>query len=244
MTATTHDTTTSDRPRVVIVDDDVELCTMLAEYLAPENLDLEAVHDGAEALTRLLDDAVDLVILDVMLPGMNGLDVLRKLREQRDTPVIMLTARGDDVDRIVGLEIGADDYLPKPFNPRELTARIRAILRRVRAPATPAGETAPVLEVGPLSMDTARMRATLHGEALVLTGAEFRVLETLLQGGGQVVSRDTLTERALGRRLTPYDRAVDTHVSNLRRKLGRNADGESPIRNVRGAGYLLDFGAG
>ncbi len=235
-------TNTNSRPRVVIVDDDVELCAMLAEYLLPENLDLEAVHDGAAALERLLDDEADLVILDVMLPGMNGLDVLKKLREQRDTPVIMLTARGDDVDRIVGLEIGADDYLPKPFNPRELTARIRAILRRSRAPATSAGEAAPIIESGPLSMDTARMRATLAGEALNLTGAEFRVLETLLRGGGQVVSRDTLTEQALGRRLTPYDRAVDTHVSNLRRKLGRNADGESPIRNVRGAGYMLDFG--
>ncbi len=230
--------------RLLIVDDDVELCEMLIEYLEPEHFDVTAVHDGGQALERF--DAVqpDLVVLDVMLPGLNGLDILRRLRESHDTPVVMLTARGDDVDRIVGLEIGADDYLAKPFNPRELTARIRAILRRASSATAQTERVTETLRAGALTLDTGRLAATLGGDALRLTGAEFRVLEALVRARGSVLSREALTEQALGRKLQAYDRAVDTHVSNLRRKLGPNADGESPIRNVRGAGYLVDFGAG
>jgi two-component system response regulator CpxR len=230
--------------RLLLVDDDRALCDMLVEYLAPEGFRIETVHDGRHALERLRKDGPDLVILDVMLPGLSGLDVLRALRARRQTPVLMLTARGDDVDRIVGLEIGADDYLAKPFNPRELVARIRAILRRsASAPVSTAGANAAAddgrLEAGGIVLDEKRHEASRDGTRLMLTGAEFRVLALLLRRAGSVVSRAELTEQALGRPMTPFDRAIDTHVSNLRGKLGRGADGSSPIRNIRGAGYLF-----
>ena len=232
-----------EKQRLLLVDDVRALCEMLTEYLEPEGYSIDAVHDGKVALARLGEESFDLVILDVMLPGKNGLDVLRELRNHSQTPVLMLTARGDDIDRIVGLEVGADDYLPKPFNPRELVARLRAILRRAVAAAAPAqGERPGRVEAGGIVLNTATYRASRGEETLALTGAEFRVLELLLRAAGHVVSREELTEKALGRRLTPYDRAVDTHVSNLRRKLGRDDGGESPIRNVRGAGYLFAVG--
>ncbi|MEM9056609.1 MAG: response regulator transcription factor [Pseudomonadota bacterium] len=228
-----------ERRRLLLVDDDVELCAMLDEYLTLEGFAVTVVHNGADGLEQARSGAFELVVLDVMLPAMNGLEVLKALREDRDTPVLMLTARGDDVDRIVGLEVGADDYLAKPFNTRELVARIRAVLRR--RPAAGATAAPEVLIAGPLSLDPASLTARLHDKALNLTGAEFRVLELLAASAGRIVSRDALTEQALGRRLTPFDRAIDTHVSNLRRKLGTLPDGSSAIRNVRGAGYLLSF---
>lgn len=223
-------------PRVLIVDDDRELTGMLEEYLGREGFAIDVEHDGAAALARAGSLDADLVVLDVMLPGRNGLDVLRALRaSEAAPPVLMLTARGDDVDRIVGLELGADDYLPKPFNPRELVARMRAVLRR--ASDRPAGDES--LAVGPLKLDAARHRATMRGQPVELTGAEFRVLEVLLRNAGRVVSREQLTEQALGRKLELYDRSIDTHVSNLRRKLALSPPDEPEIRGIRGAGYML-----
>ena len=224
--------------QILLVDDDRELTSMLSEYLVRESFEVDVVHDGDAALERLARAVrvVDLVILDVMLPGRSGLDVLRSMRARESAPpVLMLTARGDDVDRIVGLELGADDYLPKPFNPRELVARMRAVLRRASDPATPRE----ALTLGALRLDSARHRVTLHGAPVELTGAEFRVLEVLIRAAGRVVSREQLTEQALGRKLELYDRSIDTHVSNLRRKLGVGPGAGLEIRGIRGAGYLM-----
>ena len=211
---------------------------MLEEYLGPEGFAVAMVHDGPAALERIGSDEFDLIILDVMLPGLSGLDVLRDLHGKCATPVLMLTARGDDVDRIVGLELGADDYLPKPFNPRELVARIRAILRRAATRASTHGG-ARTLQVGPISLNAGNRKVHVREQPMHLTGTEFKVLELLMREPGQVISRDDLTREALGRRLTPFDRSIDTHVSNLRRKLGHHAGGDPMIRNVRGAGYVL-----
>ncbi len=231
------ETLTANGPRVLLVDDDRELTAMLDEYLAREGFRIRAVHDVAAALEPETLAASDVVVLDVMLPGGSGLDVLRTLRARgARLPILMLTARGDDVDRIVGLELGADDYLPKPFNPRELVARLRALLRRV---AQPASSDVAELRVGSLRLDVARHRVEIAGRAVELTGAEFRVLAELMRGAGRVLRREELTERALGRPLEAFDRSIDTHVSNLRRKLGQHGDADVSIRGIRGVGYLL-----
>jgi two-component system response regulator CpxR len=222
---------------VLLVDDDRELCRMLVEYLGPEGFRLTTVHDGEEALYTLGRHHFDLVVLDVMLPRLGGLDVLRQLRPKNATPVLMLTARGEDIDRVVGLELGADDYLPKPFNPRELVARMRAILRRSLALEPQPGRRDRI-EAGPLSLLFTSRTASAGGQSIALTGAEFRVLEVLMQSLGTVVSREQLTRQVLGRRLTPYDRSIDTHISNIRRKLAPVAQGVS-IVNVRRSGYVL-----
>lgn len=223
---------------LLLIDDDRDLCAMLEELLAGEGFAVASVHSGPAALAHLEQHRVDLAVLDVMLPGMSGFDVLRALRRRSAVPVLMLTARGDAVDRIVGLEVGADDYLAKPFHPRELIARIRAILRR---PATNPGASAErLVAVGVLVLDLARARATVGERAVALTGAEVRVLEELMRSAGSVVSRQQLCERALGRPLEAFDRSIDTHIANLRRKLGDDAPG---IRGVRGAGYAMDPGA-
>jgi DNA-binding response OmpR family regulator len=222
---------------VLLVDDDRELCRMLAEYLNPEGFKLTTVHDGDEALYSLGRHHFDLIVLDVMLPRLGGLDVLRLLRQKNSTPVLMLTARGEDIDRVVGLELGADDYLPKPFNPRELVARMRAILRRSLLLEPQAGRRDRI-DAGPLSLLFSSRTASARGETVTLTGAEFRVLEVLMQQIGIVVSREQLTRQVLGRRLTPYDRSIDTHISNIRRKLAAVAD-EISIVNVRRTGYVL-----
>ncbi|HEY6453387.1 MAG TPA: response regulator transcription factor [Steroidobacteraceae bacterium] len=226
---------------VLVVDDDRELCRMLGEYLAPEGFRLTTVHDGEEALYALDRHHFDLIVLDVMLPRLGGLDVLRVLRPKNTTPVLMLTARGEDIDRVVGLELGADDYLPKPFNPRELVARMRAILRRSLPPEPQAGRRER-LEAGPLSLHFSSRAARAREHTVNLTGAEFRVLEVLMQQPGAVVSREQLTRQVLGRRLTPYDRSIDTHISNIRRKLAAVAD-EVSIVNVRRTGYVLTITA-
>lgn len=220
--------------RVLIVDDDIELCRLLGERLSSEGFALEAVHDGPRGLERVLSRDHALVILDLMLPGMGGLDVLRRLRNHSPVPVLILTARGEDVDRIVGLEIGADDYLPKPFNPRELIARIRAILRRTSRSAA-AGS---VLMVGDLRIDPAAREAWMDSIPLELTSVEFALMEMLLRDAGHVVTREQLTETVLGRKLGPFDRVIDVHISNLRKKLGR-AHGEERIKAVRGSGYMF-----
>jgi DNA-binding response OmpR family regulator len=220
--------------RVLIVDDDVELCKLLAERLSPEGFAIEAVHDGPHGLERALSGDHALVVLDLMLPGIGGLDVLRRLRAQSPVPVLILTARGEDIDRILGLEIGADDYVPKPFNPRELLARIRAILRRTTQSAT---STVPVI-VGDLRLDPAAREVWVNGKPLDLTSVEFELLETLLRAAGRVLTREQLTESVLGRKLGPFDRVIDVHVSHVRRKLGPAQGGER-IKAVRGSGYLF-----
>ena len=221
--------------KILLLDDDVELCELLREYLAAENFEVEFAHEGSSGLSRALAESVDMVLLDVMLPGRNGFEVLRVVGVESAVPVLMLTARGDDVDRIVGLEMGADDYLPKPFNPRELVARIRAVLRRQGE----GGELLPRLVVGDVALDP-RSRTVHCGKLEVeLTGVEFKLLEALLRSPGRVVSRDRLARVALDRPLEPFDRSLDVHVSNLRRKLGTFADGSPRIRTLRGEGYLL-----
>lgn len=220
--------------RVLIVDDDVALCELLAESLNTEGFAIEAVHNGPGGLERALSQDHALVILDLMLPGMGGLDVLRRIRARSQVPVLILTARGEDVERIFGLEIGADDYLPKPFNPRELVARMRAILRRtVRASAA----IEPLI-VGDIRLDPASREVRLRDALLALTSVEFTLLEMLLQHAGRVVTREQLTETVLGHKLGPFDRVIDVHVSNVRKKLGSNHGGER-IKAVRGSGYLF-----
>jgi two-component system response regulator CpxR len=223
-----------------LVDDDRELCQMLSEYLAAEHFDVKSVHDGGEALAELQAGEFEIVILDVMLPSVGGLDVMRTLGASYATPILMLTARGDDVDRIVGLELGADDYLSKPFNPRELVARIRAILRRANSRA-PRGGAPDELSVGPITLNAGTRQVHVAEKPVALTGAEFRVLELLMRSAGQVISRDSMTEQALGRKLAAYDRSIDTHISNLRRKLELEAGKNPEIMNVRGSGYTLTW---
>ena len=230
------------RPRILIIDDDRELAAMLAEFLGLEGFDVALRHDALEPLPLAGAEAPDLVVLDVMLPGRNGLAVLRELRSQAPRlPVVMLTARGEPVDRIVGLELGADDYVAKPFDPRELAARLRAVLRRSGTDAAGADAAAErdTHAAGRLRLDAPHRRAEVDGQPLPLTAAEWRVLASLVAARGQLVSRSALTETALGRRLTAFDRSVDTHVNNLRRKLERAGGGGVEIRSVRGAGYEL-----
>jgi two-component system response regulator CpxR len=220
--------------RVLIVDDDVELCRLLSERLGSEGFAIEAAHDGLRGLERALSHEHALIVLDLMLPGLGGLDVLRRLRAQSTVPVLILTARGEDVERILGLEIGADDYLPKPFNPRELVARIRAILRR----SNRAENITKVLTVGDIRLDPTAREAWINETPLDLTSVEFTLLETLMQDAGRIVTREHLTETVLGRRLGPFDRVIDVHVSNVRKKLGPAQGGER-IKSVRGSGYLF-----
>jgi len=223
---------------VLVVDDDVELCDLVKEFLQPEGLQVEAVHNGNRGLERALSGEHALVVLDVMLPGMNGLDVLRKLRASSTVPVLLLTARGQDVDRIVGLELGADDYLPKPFNPRELVARIRAILRRTRGEGTEKQAPQTSVRVGDVELNPATRTVLRGGEAVDLTAVEFNLLDVLLREAGRVVTRDELAKIALGRLFSPYDRSIDMHISKLRKKLGEDGKGGERIKTVRGVGYI------
>jgi len=225
------------QPRVLIIDDDIELCHMLEDFLSGEGLDVTSVYDGCSGQRRAIEDAsVDAVVLDVTMPGANGFDVLRAIRRHRPVPVIMLTARGDDTDRIVGLELGADDYLPKPFNPRELSARLRAVWRRSQ-PSSGLQEDLS-WRIGRLSVRPLRREASTPSGEAPLTGAEFSLLECLAEHPGQVRSKDELSEYALGRAAQPFDRSVDTHISRLRQKLEEVGAGVA-IRNVRGRGYCL-----
>ena len=221
--------------RVLIVDDDEELTRLLGRQLELDGFETGAAVDGPSGLEAALSGKWDVVILDVMLPGMDGFEVLRRLRAASAVPVLMLTARGEDVDRIVGLEMGADDYLPKPFNPRELVARLRAILRRA---AQPAGVGEGVLAVGDLELDPGARSVMRGGEPVALTGIEFSLLENLVRAAGHVVEREELMRSVLGRRPSPFDRALDVHVSALRRKLGPLPSGGERIKTVRGVGYL------
>jgi two-component system, OmpR family, response regulator CpxR len=223
---------------ILVIDDDVELCDLLSEYLGAEGFAVEAVHDGREGLARATSGGFALLVLDVMLPGQNGFEVLRRLREVSQVPVVMLTARGEDVDRIVGLEMGADDYLAKPFNPRELVARIRAIQRRLERTDDETRGVGEVLAVGDVELRLASRTVLRGDDEVALTSAELTLLEVLLRDAGSVVSREDLSQRVLGRRFSPYDRSIDVHVSNLRKKLGLSTRGKERIKTVRGHGYL------
>jgi len=224
--------------RILVIDDDVELCSLVAEYLGAEGFTVESVHDGERGLERALSGDHLLVVLDVMLPGMNGFEVLRRIREMSRAPVLLLTARGEDVDRIVGLEIGADDYLPKPFNPRELVARIRAVLRRTKNGEQTAAQPE-ILRVGDIELDPATRTVRHAGNPIELTSVEFNLLEVLLREAGRVVTRERLVNAVLSRKFSPFDRSIDMHVSKVRKKLGDSERAPEHIKTVRGVGYIF-----
>jgi two-component system response regulator CpxR len=216
---------------ILLIDDDAELCSLLGEFFKREGFTVDCEHEGNAGLAKALAGGADLVVLDVMLPGLDGFEILRRLRQQSKVPVLMLTARGEDVDRIVGLELGADDYLPKPFNPHELAARIRAILRRYeQRPAS----TSRRLEVNGVALDPKTRAVRVNGAPVDLTTFEFDILEMLMRAAGRVLSRDTLMENLYNRKATPYDRSIDMHVSHLRKKLEH---GSTLIKTIRGVGY-------
>lgn len=225
------------KKRILIVDDDAELCSLVAQYLSPEGFLVEAVHSGAQGAERAVSGDYALVVLDVMLSGADGFEVLRRIRAQSRTPVLMLTARGDEQDRIRGLEMGADDYLPKPFNPRELLARIEAVLRRSKPNPTGTPAVPEKLVVEDIELDKGTRVARRAGREIELTTVEFDLLEKFLASAGSVMSREDLVRAVLGREFSPFDRSLDTHVSNLRKKLGPGADGGERIKGVRGVGY-------
>ncbi len=217
--------------RILVIDDDVELCRLLGEFLRKEGFETRSAHDGERGLEEALGGGFDLVVLDVMLPGIDGFELLRRLRSRSQVPVLMLTARGEDVDRIVGLELGADDYLPKPFNPRELAARIRAILRRGNPRREDRAER---VSIAGITLDTETREVQYEGRRIELTTFEFDILESLMRAAGRVLSRDALMERIYGRKVTPFERSIDMHVSHIRRKLGGRCE---LIKTVRGIGY-------
>jgi DNA-binding response OmpR family regulator len=223
-------------PKLLVVDDDPRLLGLLAEYLGGRGFDIVTAPDGEKGLDVLRMGGIDLVVLDVMLPGKDGFEVCREIRKTSQIPVVMLTARGDDTDRIVGLEIGADDYLQKPFNPRELLARINAVMRRMRDDRSSDNET---FEAAGIRVDAARREATVGGQPIELTTTEFDILRALVSSAGRVIPRERLMELARGEEWAAYDRGVDVHISHLRRKLGDDPRQPKLIKTVRGIGYLV-----
>lgn len=221
---------------VLLVDDDEELTEMLSEYLEREGFCATAVHTGEEGEVQALSGRYSIVVLDVMLPRLSGIEVLRRIRASSQVPVLLLTARGDNIDKITGLELGADDYVPKPSSPGELVARLRAIMRRVQPQDAPPTDT---IRTGTLVLWPGKRQATWEGAALDLTSTEFSLLEELARHAGQVVSKQNLSINALGRPLTRYDRRIDVHISSIRQKLGPRPDAKAWIQSVRGLGYLL-----
>lgn len=234
-------------PKILLVDDDVEFTSLLAEVLAMESFEVEVVHNGEDAL-HTLDLSYDLILLDIMMPKLGGIETLKQIRQKYNTPVLMLTARGDNVDRILGLELGADDYLSKPFNDRELVARIKAILRRVTKVPTPPnvshielnnGDDQKTLYFDDIVLYPGRQQVIYQGKDLELTGTEFALLSMLIRNPGHILSRELLSIEILGKRLTPFDRAIDMHMSNLRKKLPPRKDNLPWFKTLRGRGYLL-----
>ncbi|MEP0074259.1 MAG: response regulator [Marinomonas sp.] len=226
-------------PHILIIDDDIELSDLLKEVLSFENCTVSTAYDGMEGLDAM-DESVDLVLLDVMMPKLNGFETLKQLREKWDVPVLMLTAKGDEIDRVVGLELGADDYLPKPFSERELLARIRAILRRTQV--TKAGTQNDYVMYRDIKLYPGRLEAYCNGDLLDLTSTEFALLHYFLLNPGLVLTKEVLSLEVLGKRLAAFDRAVDMHVSNLRKKLPDWPNGKPRIKTLRGRGYLLAEG--
>ncbi len=222
---------------LLLIDDDLELCELLTDYLGTAGFKVEAARDVEHGVRLALGGTFSLAVLDVMLPGTDGFDVLRRIRSASGLPVLMLTARGDDVDRIVGLENGADDYLPKPFNPRELVARLRAVLRRT-SEQRPGSSEPRVLTIGDLVLDPSGETVECGGRRIALTETEVDLLELLVRFAGQPVSREQLSRIVLGRELFPDDRSVDVHISNVRRKLSTCPGGAERIRTLRGTGYM------
>ena len=222
--------------RILIIDDDIELCDLVTEYLEPEGYAVESVNEGHEGVGRALSGDYALAVLDYMLPGLNGFEVLRQIRTTSRLPVVMLTARGDDVNRIIGLQIGADDYLPKPFNPLELVARINAVLRRSQPQSDQ--ERVEIISIGDIEMDNRTRTVRRAGESIELTVVEYSLLEKLLNAPGRILTREELVREVLRRELSPFDRSIDTHVSNLRKKLGHEVNGVERIKTVRGVGYI------
>jgi DNA-binding response OmpR family regulator len=224
---------------LLIVDDDLDLCELVSNYLRAEGFVVDAVHSGREGELAAINKSYEMIILDVMLPDKKGFDVLKEMRVQGRSPVLMLTARGDEFDRVLGLELGADDYLSKPFSPRELVARIGAILRRSGWQSEGGNSLRPpVLRSGDLELDPSARAVSKAGEALHLTSAEYDLLQLFIESPGQILTREKLVEEVLDRKFSPFDRSLDLHVSNLRRKLGSQASGAERIRSVRGIGYL------
>jgi two-component system response regulator CpxR len=236
LTVNTGDGTTQTRVSVLLVDDDVELCELMQEFFAQHGIRLESVHDGRWGLAHALGRTYDLLLLDVMMPGLDGFELLRLVRRQSQVPVIMLTARTAQADRVAGLDAGADDYLPKPFGPEELLARIRAVLRRTGQLARPVD----VVEIGGVKLVPSSRVAGCEGVVLDVTTNEYDILEYLMRAAGRIVTRDELTVALYRRRASPFDRALDVHISNLRKKLGSHG---GLIRTVRGVGYLFCAGA-
>jgi two-component system response regulator CpxR len=221
-----------------MVDDDIELCQLIGEYLAQENFSVTAIHDGADAAAKINSDKYDLIILDVMLPNKNGFEVLKEINYLKKTPVLMLTAKGDELDRIVGLEMGADDYLAKPCNPRELVARVRSIIRRAEAiPPQLLGAEEQTITLQDVVIEPSKRELTVAGKVLDLTATEYQILLLLMQNHGELVTRETISEQCLGRRLMAYDRSIDMHISHVRKKLGQDQRSNERIKTIRGVGY-------
>lgn len=218
--------------KILIIDDDEALCELLTEYLTGEGLEVESVHDGAAAIALAQENRWDAIVLDVMLPGMNGFDVLKRIKPAVTAPVLMLTARGEDTDTVLGLELGADDYVAKPCSPRVLLARLRVLMRRLQD-----DDGQPGISVGDLTLDEGSRRVTVGGDEVALTGAEFNLVCLLVKHAGHVVSRDVLAEQGLGRALQAFDRRIETHMAQIRRKLGPLPSGAPRIETIRGAGY-------
>ncbi|TPH07774.1 response regulator [Haemophilus haemolyticus] len=224
--------------KLLLVDDDVELTELLSSLLTLEGFDVQTANNGLEALQKL-DESHELVLLDVMMPKLNGLDTLKEIRKVSNVPVMMLTARGEDIDRVLGLELGADDYLPKPFNDRELVARIRAILRRSVSPSNNVDNTKEILSFENVTLYLTRQTAMYDEKNLNLTDYEFKILHRLIESKGDIVTREELSLEVLGKTLSPFDRSLDMHISNLRRKLPERESKLSWFKTLRGKGYLL-----
>ena len=222
--------------KLLLIDDDKELCSMLQSYLAQEGFSIDAVHSGEVAVDTVLENDYELVILDIMLPGLSGFEVLKAIRETSSVPVLMLTARGEDVDSVIGLELGADDYLAKPCSPRVLIAHIRAILRRSHI--VDSDDKDERLSIGEIELYPQSRTIYREKDPVTLTSTEFTILETLMKNAGSVVNKNQLSEIALGRKLAHYDRSLDVHISNVRKKLGFMSENNNRIRTIRNVGYL------
>ena len=237
-TTRTIDKKESPMSKLLLVDDDVELTELLSSLLTLEGFEVETANNGLEALQKL-DESHELVLLDVMMPKLNGLDTLKEIRKVSNVPVMMLTAKGDDIDRVLGLELGADDYLPKPFNDRELVARIRAILRRSVSPSNNVDDKKEILSFENVTLYLTRQTAMYGEENLNLTDYEFKILQRLIELKGDIVTREELSLEVLGKTLSPFDRSLDMHISNLRRKLPERENKLPWLKTLRGKGYLL-----
>lgn len=221
-----------------MIDDDTGLCELLSEYLTAQGFEIQSVHDGEQGLKLAQANDYALILLDVMLPTLDGFEVLKQLRQTKLTPVIMLTAKGEDFDRIFGLELGADDYIPKPFNHRELLARVKAITRRIEHINSLNVATTSKLLVNGITVNLAAREASIEGATLTLTGTEYEILTLLCKNAGEVVSKEQISEEVLGRRLASFDRSIDMHVSNIRKKIAEHIPGER-IKTMRGTGYVF-----